>query len=306
MNIDIKYTDNMVVYKWGRANDLVRRAGEHVTTFKQLNIEPKLVRYNYIDPQYISTAEKNLKNAIIGFGFHFIFEAMKMNELTILNKKNLQMVEEQYDQISKSFIGHNAELISRIKDLEANTRETELKASLREAELNSCIREVELKANTREAELNSCIREVDFKASTREAELTSTLEKERLEHQIQSLNQKVKEQEFKNKIKELEAKNNSKNKESNNLTSNEKLCDEFINEYFEIGDIDNRCKASDISEKMAIWQKKKRIDTNNKNFMGPSKSILYKRFEYYQCIYKYSMRFSGENNTSGFSGLKLK
>jgi hypothetical protein len=116
MKIDKKYTDDMIVYKWGMTNNLSRRTGEHIDGFGALNIDPKLIRYNYVDPQYMSTAETDLKNVINGFGFHFTFDTM--NELAILNKKNLKEVEKQYDQISRSYMGHVTELVTKNRDLE--------------------------------------------------------------------------------------------------------------------------------------------------------------------------------------------
>ncbi len=141
MKIDKIYTDNMIVYKWGKTIDLSRRTYRHMKTFQAYSIEPKLVQYNYVDPQFISAAETMLKTSIKKFGFHYVFDTMI--ELTILDKDNLRIIEEQFDQISKSFIGHNSKLISKIKVLENNARETELMCKLETEILHSKVRELE-------------------------------------------------------------------------------------------------------------------------------------------------------------------
>ncbi len=151
MNIDEKYPDSMCVYKWGKTNNLLRRTGEHIDTFAGLGIDIKLARYNYIDPQYMTDAERDLKNIIKGLGYHFIFTPTKeqvakdgkkldpMEELAIMSKKDLETIEKQYDQISKNYIGHVNELVTKIKDLENTLKLNEATSALELCKANNQI-----------------------------------------------------------------------------------------------------------------------------------------------------------------------
>jgi hypothetical protein len=65
MNIDPKYTDDMIVCKYGNTNDLHRRTGEHKTTLGKIKkADLKLKYYSYVDTQLITKAENKLKKII--------------------------------------------------------------------------------------------------------------------------------------------------------------------------------------------------------------------------------------------------
>ena len=132
MNIDPKYADDAIVAKYGFTKDLARRTGEHINKYnKIINVELKLKYYSYIDPQYMSNAETDIKDYMIGYEI-LSFSQIKKNdinnetktnidkedELVIIPNKLLKMVERQYELIGKSYMGHISELITRIKDLE--------------------------------------------------------------------------------------------------------------------------------------------------------------------------------------------
>jgi hypothetical protein len=85
-----------------------------------------------------------------------------------------------------------------------------------------------------------------------------------------------------------------------NRTVIEKLYDEFIEEYFEKGDNDDRCKCSDIKEKFKSWKSRKGIKTKL------SSTKLYERLKTHQYVYHKSIRFSENCFTTGFFGIKIK
>jgi hypothetical protein len=65
MNINNEYNDNSIVAKFGMTKNLSRRTTEHISNYKNINnCELKLKHYCYIDPQYISTAENDIKEYI--------------------------------------------------------------------------------------------------------------------------------------------------------------------------------------------------------------------------------------------------
>ena len=117
MNIDKKYADDSIVAKYGFTKNLARRTGEHITKYNKItNVDLKLKYYSYIDPQYMSNAETDIKDYMICFEIKFEFD--KEDELVIIPKKLLKMVDKQYELIGKSYMGHISELITKNKDLD--------------------------------------------------------------------------------------------------------------------------------------------------------------------------------------------
>jgi len=116
-HINENYKDDLIVAKIGMTKDIERRAGEHQKEYGKLkNVNIELAHYDYVDCQYISSAETDLKDILNGL--NLMLDHEKYDELIIFNKGQLPMIKKQYNQISKSYIGHIAELVTRIKTLE--------------------------------------------------------------------------------------------------------------------------------------------------------------------------------------------
>jgi hypothetical protein len=117
MKIDMKYADDSIVAKYGFTKDLNRRTGEHISKYNKIeNVELKLKNYSYVDPQYMSQAETDIRDYMIGFETKLEYD--KEDELVIIPKNLMKMVERQYELIGKSYMGHISELITKIKELE--------------------------------------------------------------------------------------------------------------------------------------------------------------------------------------------
>jgi hypothetical protein len=115
MKIDSKYSSDSIVAKYGFTKDLSRRTGEHINKYNKLqNVDLKLKYYSYVNPQYISNAETDIRDYMIGFETKLNFD--KEDELVIIPKNMVKMVEKQYELIGKSYMGHIAELITKIKN----------------------------------------------------------------------------------------------------------------------------------------------------------------------------------------------
>ena len=124
MNIDTRYLDDAIVSKFGFTKDLSRRTGEHLNKYNKIeNVNLKLKYYSYIDPQYMSNAESDIKDFMIAFNTKFNFD--NEYELVIIPKELIKMVERQYELIGKNYMGHISELITKIKELE-NKNEKQL------------------------------------------------------------------------------------------------------------------------------------------------------------------------------------
>jgi hypothetical protein len=134
MNISMDYKDVSIVCKYGFTKDLKRRTCEHINTYNKIpNSNLKLKYYSYIDPLYISTAETDIRTFMEAFKTQVSFE--NQEELVIIPKELSKLVEKQYQQISKSYMGHISELINRIKELEDQNEKQMLKHQLETQQL---------------------------------------------------------------------------------------------------------------------------------------------------------------------------
>lgn len=117
MNIDSTIPDDSIVSKYGFTKDLARRTGEHISTYNKIvNSDLKLKFHSYIDPQYISSGENDIKLFFDALKINLIYE--NNDEIVIIPKKLISLVERQYQQIAKNYTGHISELITKIKDIE--------------------------------------------------------------------------------------------------------------------------------------------------------------------------------------------
>jgi hypothetical protein len=126
MNIDNKYKDDSIVAKYGFTKELSRRTAEHIKTYSKINeCDLKLKHYSYIDPQYISNGEVDIKDFIIALNLKLSYE--NFDELIVIPKEYNKMIAEKYDHIGKKYAGHISELITKIKELEDKNEKQELK-----------------------------------------------------------------------------------------------------------------------------------------------------------------------------------
>ena len=117
MMIDTKYNDDSIVCKYGFTKDLSRRTGEHIDTFKKIdNTELKLKYYSYIDPQYISKGESDIRLFMTALNINLNYE--NMEELVVIPKELLSLVQKQYEMIGRNYMGHISEFVTKIKELE--------------------------------------------------------------------------------------------------------------------------------------------------------------------------------------------
>jgi hypothetical protein len=149
MDIDNKYPDDSIVCKYGFTKDLSRRTAEHIDSFKNINnCDLKLKYHAYIDPQYISKGETDIKQIMEAFNVKFNYK--NYDELVIISKDLLKIVQKQYEQIGKSYMGHISELVTKIKELEDKYEKQELKHQL---ELDKVKYNLELQKEKYENEL---------------------------------------------------------------------------------------------------------------------------------------------------------
>jgi hypothetical protein len=123
MKLNKKYTDDMIVCKYGFTADLPRRTGEHIKTYGSIKgVELKLKHHSYIDPMYISNAESDIRDFFesLEIGLEYV----NYNELVIIKPSLLKSVDRQYKQLSNAYAGHIKDMIKEVEDLK---KEMELK-----------------------------------------------------------------------------------------------------------------------------------------------------------------------------------
>ena len=133
MKIDEKYEDSFVVAKYGFTKDLSRRTGEHIKNYNKINgVNLKLKHYSYIDPQYCSNAEGDIRGLMTSYDIKFIYGTD--DELVIIPPHLMKIIENHYELTGKKYTGHVSELITKIKDLESEKKCLEYKHNYELAE----------------------------------------------------------------------------------------------------------------------------------------------------------------------------
>ncbi len=120
INIDKKYNDNSIVYKFGYTNNFEERKNGHKKEYKDLAdlIDMKLSLYGYIDPLYVAEAEKELHELLQDYKIKYD----KHNEIIILSDSEFKLIKNVYNNISMKYAGHTTQLKNeyenKIKDLQ--------------------------------------------------------------------------------------------------------------------------------------------------------------------------------------------
>lgn len=117
LNIDPKYHDDDIVYKYGMTKDLARRSLEHQQSYGKIpHVNLKMKYYSFIDPQYISEAETYVNSFFDGLNMNL--EYKNHAELVVIPKARIDLVHKQYTNISNLYAGHVKDFVKKIVDLE--------------------------------------------------------------------------------------------------------------------------------------------------------------------------------------------
>lgn len=115
MNIPEKYPDDAIVCKYGFTDSLERRTGEHIKEFvltKKVNLQLK--HYSYIDPQYISNAEVDIKDFFKGLEIGLEYKTHK--EIVVIKPELFKIVRKYYTQLTNAYAGHITEMIKKLEN----------------------------------------------------------------------------------------------------------------------------------------------------------------------------------------------
>ena len=108
-------SDDVIIYKYGRTNDLKRRIGEHEKKYGSLKgVTINLECFVYIDPKYTSEAETMISEYFEDLNIKFKYE--KHNELIqIENNKILKKVINNFISTQKIYGGIVSEFLAQIE-----------------------------------------------------------------------------------------------------------------------------------------------------------------------------------------------
>jgi hypothetical protein len=116
MNIDMKYKDEDIVYKFGLTKSFEARKNGHKSEYKKIDnlIDMKLVQYTYIDPLYIAEAENEIKNMLEEYKITW----ENHDELVVIPNNMLKFINTIYSNIGMKYSGHTQEFMNKIHNLE--------------------------------------------------------------------------------------------------------------------------------------------------------------------------------------------
>lgn len=112
LNIDEKYNDNDIVYKFGLTKSFETRKNGHKNEYKEME-EMKLVYFTYIDPLYITEAENEIKRLLNDFKIKY----NDHEEIIVIPNNTLKFVKTLYENLGMKYSGHTAEFNKKILEL---------------------------------------------------------------------------------------------------------------------------------------------------------------------------------------------
>lgn len=115
MNIDSKYPDNYMVFKYGMTKNLLRRIKEHKSVYGKIkSASLELCYYTVIDEQYIAEAESKLSNVFDLVNNRIAFDDRK--ELVVLSKDELERTKKEFNNLSELYCDKMANVLALIKE----------------------------------------------------------------------------------------------------------------------------------------------------------------------------------------------
>jgi hypothetical protein len=142
MNIDNKYKDDDIVYKFGLTKSFENRKNGHKSEYKNIEkyIDMKLVQFTYIDPLYISEAENEIKNLLEEYKIKYD----NFTELIVIPNNILKIVKTIYENIGMKYSGHTSDFNKKIADLNLEIIKLQNKLELKDKELELKDKDIEI------------------------------------------------------------------------------------------------------------------------------------------------------------------
>jgi hypothetical protein len=183
MQLSDIYGDDDIVAKYGFTGDLTRRTGEHMKKYgkiKKANL--RLMHYTFIDPLYLSSAEKEISASVTNFKIRLDYE--NENELIVIPPNLEEELKEKYAGIGRKYVGYAFNQIERNKELqhEMEKKIAEFVSQLKQkdSEIDIIKRDTTIELNLLKAEIenNMLKAEIDKRDSTIENNVLKAENKE--------------------------------------------------------------------------------------------------------------------------------
>lgn len=137
------YSDNSIVYKWGRTIDLKRRTGEHNVTYGVFEgVKVILEIYAHIDPTYIVYAENDIKAYLNQYNSNISFQNFK--ELIVLNKSEFLETKEKYNDLHEQYGGCLKQFVVKNNQQEQTIKELTYQLTIKNKDVELLNKDVEL------------------------------------------------------------------------------------------------------------------------------------------------------------------
>ena len=104
--------DDNIVCKYGRTDDLNRRAREHRTAYSFSNNEPEMLLFALIDNKFNSKAERDVKEYFKKRGEKLTNDAH--TELIYISDSDVKDIKKGYADIQKPYVGKHKDLVDQI------------------------------------------------------------------------------------------------------------------------------------------------------------------------------------------------
>jgi len=131
---EISYTDDDIICKFGRTDDLHRRSGEHFNTYNELyKSKIELLTFSIIDPANEKESEKAVKTCLSDYRI----KIDNQKELIMIKKNKLKDIKYQYELIQNKFIGAQAGLEKHIEELKKIIKEKEHDIELKNKDIEN-------------------------------------------------------------------------------------------------------------------------------------------------------------------------
>ena len=122
MNISNEFTDESIIFKFGFTKNFKERWSMHKTEYNKIKgINLYLKNISIIDAEYVSNAEKDIKNSLHKYSFNYD----KHEELLIIPNKDIKYVENINSLINYKYCKYNEELNKQLNVLRDEIKEKE-------------------------------------------------------------------------------------------------------------------------------------------------------------------------------------
>jgi hypothetical protein len=154
MELDASLPDKAIVLKYGKTDNLARRAQEHAREYKNVTNDVRLFNWVTVDPDLLSHAEQDLRDFFTGMGLKQRISYDSHRELVIATPQEHDYIGKYFSKIRCAYAGRMHEVAAKqsgllmefkhrldMKDMELRQKDTEIAHKDTQLELERAKRE---------------------------------------------------------------------------------------------------------------------------------------------------------------------